>query len=71
MNPEFEVHMLSESGIEKARHIAAVFDKALNELKTLCPEGRHLSIVKTKLEEACFMAKKSMAADKTNQKESA
>lgn len=71
MNKEFEVHILSEEGIEKAKNIAFVFDNALEELKNLCPEGRYLSIVKTKMEEASFFAKKGMASDESNQKKAA
>ena len=61
MNNEFEVHILTDNGISKAKEIAVVFDEALNFLKIICPEGREFAIVKTKLEEACFFAKKSMA----------
>lgn len=71
MNKEFSVHILNEAGIEKAKNIAAVFDNALQELKTLCPDSREFSITKTKLEEACFFAKKSMASASDNQKEAA
>lgn len=68
LNPEFKVHILNETGIFKAHRIAQKFDELLNNLKDLCPEGRELSIVKTKLEEASFFAKKSMAKDINNQK---
>lgn len=68
MNQEFQVHILAQNGIDKAQEIAAVFDTALNQLKEICPESRSFSIVKTKLEEACFFAKKAMASDPTNQK---
>ncbi len=61
MNREFKVHMLNEGGKIKAGEIAQAFDVCLDELTRLCPEGRELSIVKTKLEEACFFAKKAMA----------
>lgn len=69
-NPEFEVHMLNESGIEKAQAIAYNFDCLLDDLKNICPEGRHMSIVRTKLEEASFFAKKAMASSAENQKQS-
>ena len=62
MNKEFEVHILNEDGIQKARDIAEIFDHTLELLKQFCPESREFSIVKTKLEEACFFAKKSMAS---------
>lgn len=68
MNPEFEVHLLNEGGIRRAKEIALAFDGLLNHLKDLCPEGRELAIVKTKLEEASFFAKKSMAIDPLNWK---
>lgn len=61
MNKEFQVHMLTEDGKSKAQAIASAFDECLEKLKGLCPEGRELSIVKTKLEEASFFAKKAMA----------
>lgn len=67
MNPEFQVHRLNPGGLEKAESIAQVFDEALTKLKALCPDGRHFAIVKTKLEEASFFAKKSMACDPGNQ----
>jgi hypothetical protein len=68
LNPEFEVHMLNERGIERALNIAADFDLLLNSLAEVLPKGRELSIVKTKLEEACFFAKKGMANQPENQK---
>jgi len=67
MDPLFEVHMLNETGKKNAKAIADSFDFCLQSLKTLCPEGREFAIVKTKLEESCFFAKKSMANVKANQ----
>lgn len=61
MHPAFKVHMLNEEGRDKAAKIAEAFDKLLTEVGELCPPGRELSIVVTKLEEACFFAKKAMA----------
>jgi len=66
MNKEFEVHMLSDEGQVKARAIATIFDSCLTELIQYCPDSRYLSIVRTKLEEACFFAKKAMAEHSTN-----
>lgn len=68
MNPEFEVHMLNDDGIQKANLIAHHFNGLLNDLKVLCPEGRHMALVRTKLEEASFFAKKAMACSIENQK---
>lgn len=69
MNKEFEVHLLNPTGVKKAKEIAEVFDSALTALEELCVTGREFSLVRTKLEEACFFAKKSMACDSKNQKE--
>lgn len=66
-NPEFAVHMLNENGKQKARRIQETFDHCLNSLESVCMEGRSFSIVKTKLEEACFFAKKAMAINLDNQ----
>ena len=60
-NKEFQVHMLNEEGKAKARAIAEAFDECLTKLVAICPAGRELAITRTKLEEACFFAKKSMA----------
>lgn len=69
INNEFKVHILNEDGIAKAKEIAAIFDYCLNKLTTLCPASREFSIVKTKLEEASFFAKKAMAQSAENQKQ--
>jgi hypothetical protein len=67
MDPAFQVHMLNEKGIGLAKDIANIFDKTLDQLSTYCAPGREWAIVKTKLEEACFFAKKAMASAKENQ----
>jgi hypothetical protein len=67
VDPLFEVHMLNDTGKTKAKVIATLFNDCLTQLSALCPVGRELAIVKTKMEEACFFAKKAMANDKENQ----
>lgn len=67
MNPEFQVHRLNEDGIRKANSIAGIFDSALGQLEQYCLQDRYFAIVRTKLEEACFFAKKSMARYEPNQ----
>jgi hypothetical protein len=67
-NPEFSVHKLNDQGMENAQKIQAAFDLCLNTLKGICIDGRHMSIVRTKMEEACFFAKKAMAIYNANQK---
>ena len=64
---EFAVHKLNEDGMNKAKKIADIFDSTLTNLEELCMSCREFSIVKTKLEEACFFAKKAMAINLINQ----
>ena len=61
MDPLFAVHRLNEDGMKNAELIAESFDGMVLYLSKLCPSGREFSIVKTKLEEAAFFAKKAMA----------
>lgn len=67
---EFSVHMLNENGLERAAKIRDLFDALLSELENqeMCVSERELSIIKTKLEEAFFFAKKSMSKNIVNQK---
>jgi len=67
MNVEFKVHRLTEKGLAKAQRLAENFDRLLTELQADIPNGRYLAIVKTKLEEACFFAKKGIAELPENQ----
>lgn len=67
MNKEFTVHMLNESGKVKAAIIAVAFDALLDKLLEVNPEvSREMSLVRTKLEEASFFAKKAMACRPEN-----
>lgn len=61
IHKEFQVHMLTEEGKAKAKEIAEGFSDLLTKIDALVPAGRELAIVKTKLEEACFFAKRGMA----------
>ena len=70
MRSEFAVYVLNDSGKVKARKIALAFSalaEALDESCDLKTDGRSRSIVLTKLEEACFFAKRSMATNLNNQ----
>jgi len=68
-HPEFKVHILNDDGITCARSIAQEFNNLLTVLHSLIGEpNREFSIVKTKLEEACFFAKKAMAKNPAYQK---
>lgn len=61
MNEAFQVHKLSSKGMSLAQDIATNFADLLDWLSPIVGEGRELAIVRTKLEEACFFAKKGMA----------
>lgn len=64
----FDVHKLSNRGIEKAHRIKTAFENLTMELdKVMGDDGRLRSLVMTKLEEASFFAKKSMAKMPENQ----
>lgn len=73
MHSEFEVHMLNDAGKAKAREIADAFDALLSRIEAIWQPrghagyvGREGAIVRTKLEEACFFAKKAMASNPEN-----
>jgi hypothetical protein len=69
MRKEFEVHLLNEIGIENAKTMAFKFSELLDWLNTIgVTPSREMSLVATKLEEACFFAKKAMANKPENQK---
>lgn len=63
----FESKKLNDEGLCKLGMIRDAFTSTLNKLELTCPEGREFSIVKTKLEEACFFAIKSVSLDPKNQ----
>jgi len=67
----FKVHLLNDKGIERAKLMQAKFEELAEVLKTECgcEEGRQFSLALTKLEEACFFAKKAMACNTANQQE--
>jgi hypothetical protein len=74
----FEVHKLNPEGIRKARVLHSEFSEFLWRLGQIIDElkqgpvsnGRELAIMKTKLEEASFYAKRAMALDPRNQEPS-
>lgn len=67
MDSAFQVHRLNEKGMQKAKKMSEAFDNLYNELCGMCVMGRELAIARSKLEEACFFAKKAMANDSDNQ----
>lgn len=70
MSGEFTVHKLNLQGLNLASLIAEAFSAHLVTLESYCGEnGREMAIVRTKLEEACFFAKKAMAQNQDNQEQ--
>lgn len=67
IDPLFSFHKLNSQGMEKAKRIAEIYSIIKKDLEYLCGDGREFSIVKTKLEEACFFSKKAMATKSENQ----
>lgn len=66
---EFDVHMLNETGIEKAKKVALSFSQLLDDVELICgKDGREMAVVRTKLQEAAFFAKRAMAVNPENQK---
>lgn len=64
---DFGFHKLCEDGQERAKIIAIVFEELVVELDRHFYDQRTKAICMTKLEEACFFAKKSMALNPDNQ----
>jgi hypothetical protein len=62
MHKAFEVHLLNDQGKAKAAKLATGFNALLEEITPIVEDPRLLAIVTTKLEEACFFAKKGMAS---------
>jgi hypothetical protein len=62
IDPLFKGTALSNEGLDHVTAIAESFTQLLQILENICPKGRELSIVRTKLEEASFYAKKSLVA---------
>ena len=63
INPLFGSTALSNVGLNKAATISEAFTLLLQTLEEICPgpgAGREFAIVRTKLEEASFYAKKSL-----------
>lgn len=67
IRPEFQVHILNASGKAKAHVIADALSAALDTIERQGVTGRALALVKTKLEEAGFFAKRGMAELPENQ----
>lgn len=70
IRPEFKVHRLNEEGLAKAEGLAKSFSDFLTHLEAqLGTSGREMSIVRTKLQEASFYAKRALAENPAHQEE--
>lgn len=66
----FGFHKLNQQGQVKADYIANEFEILRRKLdQVMTGHGRAAQCAKTKLEEACFFAKKAMATDINNQED--
>ena len=61
IHPLFESRKLNTAGVSAAHKVEELFSDLLHTLQDVLPEGREFSIVKTKLEEASFYAKKALS----------
>ena len=69
MRSEFQVRLLNDNGLAKAVVVADQFSNLLDSLEGVCGrDGRDMAIVKTKLEEAAFFAKRAVAMRPENQR---
>lgn len=69
VRPEFATHLLNDAGQQKAAIVGDMFTVLLRGLEdpSVCDTtGREMSIVRTKLEEACFFARKAMGSRPEN-----
>jgi hypothetical protein len=65
---EFTVHTLNTEGLSRAADVAKLFSVFLNNLEAVVgPDGREMAIVRTKLQEANFFAKRALAVQSENQ----
>lgn len=66
IDPLFKGTALNNEGLEKCGAISEGFTALLRQLEDICPKSREFSIVRTKLEEASFYAKKSLVNEEVN-----
>ena len=64
---EFEIYNLNDNWRLKAGEITNGFSQLLDLIDSIVPAGRERALVVTKLQEACFWAKRSLAQLPENQ----
>jgi hypothetical protein len=62
----FREHPLNETGKQRRACIIKIFDEMYGKLMAVCPFGKEFDLVRTKLEEACYHAKKALEGDYSN-----
>lgn len=68
MDSLFKYRKLNTGGVAKAEFVTSSFEDLLSNISVHCNvASREFAIAKTKLEEACMFAKKSIALDPANQ----
>lgn len=69
VHPLFQVHLLNDIGKAHANDLAERFTGLLEFIEEVGAYGdpRDLALAKTKLQEACFFAKRAMATAHENQ----
>lgn len=67
IDPLFQVHFLNAKGKQYAEDLATGFTALLRQVEGVAQDGRDLAIVRTKLQEASFFAKRAMALNPANQ----
>jgi hypothetical protein len=68
-HPEFEVHILNELGIARARSLAGVFDRKLTDIEDILGPFAFAWGLKIRLMEAFDISYKALASVPENQKE--
>ena len=66
-NSLFAPHGLNETGGKKAGRIQQLFEGLMAEVESILTDGRELSLVRTKLQEASFFAVRGVAMKAENQ----
>lgn len=60
--------MLNPAGIARATELGEAFSTLLETIEQMVPPGHERALVVTKLQEACFFAKRAIAIIPENQK---
>lgn len=65
---EFTSYPLNDKGLKKSEELTEAFSQLMDKLNELCPNDVRLATAKTRLEEASFWARKSMASAPENRR---